>query len=229
MKSILLRKGKRGGRALIVGTVSTLAALRRVVRARSLPCDLVEVRLDAAGEETNQWLDALRATKSKVPVLLTVRSAAEGGGWQGSEKDRAGAYDAGLSWATAIDIEIGSAIAKKVAGTARRRGRTVIGSFHDFKGTPTVSAMRKIVAKGIAAGADIVKIATRVRAASDIRRLLELLWTNPGVPLCLIGMGAKGRKTRVLFPLVGSCLAYGYIDRSAAPGQLSCRELRQRL
>nr|URC24566.1 major capsid protein [Myoviridae environmental samples] len=48
-------------------------------------------------------------------------------------------------------------------------------------------------------------------------------------PLCVIGMGALAQKTRVAFSTQGSCLTYGFLDASTAPGQMSAAELTTRL
>jgi 3-dehydroquinate dehydratase len=42
-------------------------------------------------------------------------------------------------------------------------------------------------------------------------------------------MGRAWSKTRVLFATLGSCLAYGYLDRPTAPGQMSAAQLVRRL
>ena len=34
---------------------------------------------------------------------------------------------------------------------------------------------------------------------------------------------------RTLFPTLGSCLTYGYLDESAAPGQVAASELVEKL
>jgi 3-dehydroquinate dehydratase-1 len=77
--------------------------------------------------------------------------------------------------------------------------------------------------------ASIVKVSTQVNCADDedtLRFLLAQKWKRP---LCLIGMGAKWAHTRVSFPKLGSCLTYGYLDKPAAPGQMSAAELTLQL
>jgi 3-dehydroquinate dehydratase type I len=129
---------------------------------------------------------------------------------------------------SAVDIEARSPIFRAVAAAARRGRRLVIGSFHDFKRTPRAAVLGRIVRRARAGGADVVKIATFIRRASDVAVLEGLLRKSRG-PLCAIGMGPRGVRSRVSLACAGSCLVYGYVDRPAAPGQMSCRELGRRL
>ena len=43
------------------------------------------------------------------------------------------------------------------------------------------------------------------------------------------GADWRGAAARVRLARAGSCLTYGYVDRPAAPGQPSCRELARKL
>lgn len=214
----------------IVGTVASVAGLQRLVRLRNRSCDLVEVRADLMPEPPSVVLKhcaALRRTG--MPVLLTVRSRREGGQWKADESSRRALYRRGLAVADAVDLEIQSRLFRSVAGEARRRKRAVIGSFHDFKGTPGSETLRQIVRRGRARGADIVKIATRIRRAGDLEKLEGLLLERDAAPLCLIGMGRQGPAARIRLARAGSCLVYGYLDRPVAPGQIPCHELARRL
>ena len=42
-------------------------------------------------------------------------------------------------------------------------------------------------------------------------------------------MGEAWKQTRVLFPKLGSCLTYGFLDKPTAPGQMSAEELLRQL
>jgi 3-dehydroquinate dehydratase I len=214
----------------IVGAVTTAAGLRRILRLRRPPFDIVEVRLDLIGAEDESWLDLSRRISRRLPVILTIRSAAEGGKWAGPEWTRENLYRSGMEQGAAIDVEINSRIMKRVAAAARRAGKVVIGSFHDFKKTSGEAVLRAIVRRGRERGADVVKIATHIRRAADVAVLSSVLRRERGRgPVCVIGMGPRGAESRINLPREGSCLAYGYVDRTAAPGQFSCRELAKRL
>lgn len=222
-----IRLGTRplGTSPLVVGTVRTEEGWRRVVAARHVPCDVVELRLDGFSPRAS-WRPGLRCLAQRgVPVILTIRSAREGGQWSGSERDRQALYRSALADVAAIDVEIQARCFPTLAHAAHEAGRLVIGSFHDFSGTPTLSALRSIIQRGSARGADVVKIATRIRSRRDVERLLRLLQGTGPKPLCVIGMDAGYPETRLRLARAGSSLAYGYLDEAAAPGQSSAEEL----
>jgi 3-dehydroquinate dehydratase len=58
---------------------------------------------------------------------------------------------------------------------------------------------------------------------------VHLLKNNTSKSLCALAMGAMGPESRVLLPMAGSCLTYGYLDIANAPGQPSAEEIRAQL
>jgi 3-dehydroquinate dehydratase-1 len=68
---------------------------------------------------------------------------------------------------------------------------------------------------------------------SNALLLLNLTYalTQEGNLVATIGMGAVGRHLRVIAPLYGSVLTYGFIEgeEAVAPGQFSVKELRSML
>jgi 3-dehydroquinate dehydratase I len=213
----------------IVGCVATEAALRRYSKAPPPDCDWLEVRLDLVGFCGGQWANLCSDVQKRGrPVLLTIRSTREGGQWRGREADRLALYEAGLRSVSAVDMEIGAAALGKMAKAAHALGVRVVGSFHDFKGTPGRARLRTVESKGRRLGADIVKIATTVRTSADLSRLFALPAEATG-PICVLGMGDRGAISRVALPCAGSCLAYGALDAATAPGQPTCRQLAKDL
>jgi 3-dehydroquinate dehydratase-1 len=187
--------------------------------------DVAELRFDLFGtQNADAWLAAV-AEFAPVPVLATIRCAAEGGSWKGSEPDRLERYRALLERVDAVDVEIASPIAREVVAAARARGKLAIASFHDFAATPALAALEDVVARGRAAGADAVKIATAVARPADLRTLARVLLGHDDVGLIVIGMGEGGAASRVLFPALGSLLTYASLDAKTAPGQLELDEL----
>ena len=216
-----------------------LTALRR-------GADAVELRLDLFKPEEREatrvkaFVEALRE-EAKAGVILTNRSASEGGKFEGSEDERLSLLKEALeaSEADAVDVEYFAEPRKRaeIVASAKKMNATVIFSFHDFAGMPDAAELEHLALKMHAEGADIAKIAVTPETAEDALKLLELTLklkasnasrgaSEKGV--AFIGMGSVGRHLRVLAPIYGSALTYGFLEgeESVAPGQLSISELR---
>ena len=214
---------------LIVGCIGSESRLRRCAKKVPADCDLLEVRLDLTGLCGGDWVDLCAAIqKQGMPVLLTIRDESEGGEWRGREAERLSLYLAGLKSVFAVDVEIRAHALAILAQAAHRRGVKVVGSFHDFGGTPKLPHLREVETRGRKMGADVVKIVTMVKTPLDLAQLFALPAYAQG-PLCVMGMGEPGTVSRVALPCAGSCLVYGSLDKATAPGQLSCRELAKEL
>lgn len=218
---------------LVVGTsrpegLEPLAALP----ANERVADIIEARLDLALDLDLQRFHpaCMRLAETGTPVLATIRLVADGGRWT-DDSGRLPLYQAAMSGGACawVDIEVDSAIAGDVVASARQAGCRVVVSHHDFTATAGADALDAIVARAQRLGAHIVKIATRVDTLEDHDTLLELLRRRRGQPISVIGMGAEGRSLRGYLPVVGSRLAYGFMDAAVAPGQLSATELVRRL
>lgn len=218
-----------GKRPLIIGVITTFAEARAALRSRTRPYDILEWRLDLTGLSGSRWRQRCRdLEQSGARVLLTIRSAAEGGKWSGSDAERLALYRQGLAVVSMVDVEINSRILPEVVEVAHQTGKPVIGSFHDFSKTPPARVLAENISRGWKNGADVVKLATKLNAEKDLELLLKLIKSGTlRHPLCLIGMGPP--EARVALARAGSCFAYGFLGKSAAPGQVPCVELRRQL
>jgi 3-dehydroquinate dehydratase type I len=207
---------------LVVGVLSSLGG------DFPLAGDLVEVRLDKSGHPED-WLERCKAIEARgKPVLLTIRLRSEGGEWPGDNEDRLKLFEEGLRALSAVDVELSSVICARVAKQAEKLGKVCLVSHHDFERTPSLAELESIVERAQQNGA-IAKVATMIRNEADIEVLRALLAKKRKRPLCVIGMGDAWKQTRVLFTKLGSCLAYGYLDKPTAPGQVSAAELIRQL
>lgn len=215
----------------VVGTVSTGPALASIGSVHGLACDVIEIRYDLFGGDTETFVlqQARRLESQGIPVLFTCRLANEGGKWENDGAERLRLYEAALEVVSAVDVEYLSPQRERIAAAALARGKTPVVSFHDFARTPDRDALAAIVAATAADPRRIAKISTAVQTQDDIDTLQALLRQPWPMPLCVIGMGGLGAATRLHFPTIGSCLTYGYLDHSAAPGQLPCAELTAQL
>jgi 3-dehydroquinate dehydratase-1 len=195
----------------------TVAACLR--RLRGL--DFAEIRLDrmrvgAAGVKKifskNERLIACcrpggRSKKKRLGLLLT-------------------AVEAGAAYVD-LELEAGARFKERIVRTARSRNCRVIVSYHNFEKTPPRPELEETISRALAAGADIVKIACLVRSRRDSARLLGLL--DSKTPLIVVGMGEKGRLTRLLAPLLGGVFTYASLGagKETAEGQSDAISLRQ--
>ena len=220
--------------------------------------------LDAA-TATAQVLECLRGLREAIdgadaadgvdadtgaPVLLTCRTAAEGGR---AHLDDA-AYGAllrsvldGLAdWAperlpAAIDVEVQRGCLPQACTQAHGLGIGVVASFHDFEATPSDEVLEEVLARMACEGADLAKIAVWPTSADDVARLLGVCARATagagergglGVPVAAMSMGALGAVSRVA-PAFGSALTFAVVPdeqgqaRASAPGQLPIQDVRR--
>lgn len=183
--------------------------------------DAVELRLDLISDP----LSAIRAIRkaSAKPVIATNRLQAEGGKYQGSERERIELLVRASEYADFVDIELQAELRDEFLA---RVNKPAIVSYHDFQGMPEIDELGAILNRMRMAGAAIAKIAvTPTSLRDDLDLLGFLLDAESDLPLCIIAMGALGRHLRAVAPIYGSALTYAYVRESTAPGQMSLAEL----
>lgn len=210
----------------VVGILSSLKQADAVLAGPRPPCDLIELRLDRIGVDTEDWIECGKAVEAGgFPVIATLRIGEEGGNWAGPDTARRIVFLNALKHLSAIDIELRSALLPELAEEAERRERGLIVSHHDFKKTPQETELEDVIRRASVNNQTVVKIAAHIETEDDIARLKDLLGPQRPHPLCVIGMGEAGTPTRIEFPKLGSCLAYGHLGESTAPGQLPLEKL----
>ena len=213
--------------SVLVGTVHDLPSLRRARRLATLPAppDWLEIRLDATVPPPEAWSQLERR-----PLLLTVRSAAEGGKRRLSASERQRLFLDHLSHASHLDLEIASLQElRTVQAAARRAGVGVLASFHDFEGTPSVRRLTGLADRAVSAGAAVLKVATTTDDAAALARLLEFIGIERRLPISAMGMGRLGRVSRLALAAAGSILNYVSLGPPAATGQWPAALFRRRL
>ncbi len=204
-------------------TDRTPLSVLRKARARGLA--LLEARVDLFDDsDTRNVANVLQRAGTVLPVLVTPRWSEQGGHFAGDEQERLAVYRALLPLAAAVDVELDAPIRAEVVRAARRARRPVVLSHHDFAATPSAGALDRIVRRSHRAGADITKIAVELPDDEACARLAALFARHPGERLVVIGMGPHGKKTRVLFPALGSLFSFVSLGRATAPGQLELDE-----
>jgi 3-dehydroquinate dehydratase/shikimate dehydrogenase len=202
-------------RLCVTVTADTTAELRARRDAAAVDADLVELRLDSVEDP-----DVAGALQGRTcPVILTCRAAWEGGRFAGHEDERrrilASAVDSDAEY---VDLEWKGGFANLIA---RRQGRGIVLSTHDFNGLP---ADLPGIARAMAgSGAEFVKIAAAVtRLDQNVNLLAVSRQLTPGRSIVL-GMGEAGLVTRVCAARFGS--AWSYAGAAVAPGQVTPRRM----
>lgn len=217
----------------IAGVIAGGLSLASVKKAVRLGADIIELRVDTFAKLERDparlagVLARIRSDKAagRVPLLLTIRSFKEGGKARMTEAERLTLFTALMPFADLVDIELSSSrLLKDVVNLSKKNGAGLIVSYHNFTSTPGVSALRQIIRKGRAAGADYVKIAANAPERASLRRLAGLLIAEDG--LIVIAMGDYGKPSRLFFPLLGSLVIYGSVTAATAPGQMTVAAIR---
>lgn len=211
----------------VVATSHTLRGLRMAADLRSGDgVDLVEVRLDCLSRHTRLLPQMLR--RIKLPLILTARHPEEGGAACLSARARGELLEKFMPFASMIDIELRSAAQLLgVLNMAKKRLVEVIVSTHHFSRTPSEALLRRKVRAGSVLGASIVKIAATLRDARDLATLINVQASCDKA--ATMGMGPLGKASRLVLPLAGAHLVYGYLDRPQVEGQWPAELLAERL
>ena len=182
------------------------------------------------------------------PLLLTCRTAAEGGRARLDDTAYAALLRSVLDGLTdwtperrpaAIDVEVQRGCLPQICAQAHALDIDVVASFHDFEATPADEALEEVLARMAREGADLAKIAVWPTTADDVARLLGVCaratagaGTGLGVPVAAMSMGALGAVSRVA-PAFGSALTFAVVPdgqgqaRASAPGQLPLQDVRR--
>lgn len=234
----------RRERQLVIATALTDGApsgqARQARLAQQQGAGAAELRVDLLADpaQVRAALDAVRAALEampgacRLPLLLTYRSATEGGKGaghgQGYEDYLASLLQLGLPVA-AVDIEMACPASKALVAEAKAGGYDVVGSCHDFTATPSAAQITQKLAQITAVGADITKVAYMPRNAQDVAALRhaahDFAGAYPHQPLIAISMGQLGAPSRT--DLV-NCLTFATIADGAAsaPGQATIAYVR---
>lgn len=202
--------------------------------------DIVEIRSDAfdnlsRSEHLELVNEACRAL-SDIPIIYTYRTSHEGGS---GSKSYAEYKDLLMDVITKCDIDIvdiefmaGDRLVSEIVNHAGENGKTVLLSHHNFKETPRIEEMQKLLYKMHSAGGEILKLAFLPKDADDVVNMLKIVKIAReaiGNKVIGISMGEMGKMTRLAGGEFGSCLTYGYISKNSAPGQVHASRIKDAL
>lgn len=211
-----------GGAPRVVMAVRDDAPPEEVDAAIQAGVDILELRIDAFSRKDPDHVLGVVESLKAYPLLATIRSKNEGGGWEGPEEDRAALFEAVLPHVQAVDVELSSReIVERVMRGAKKADCLCIGSYHNFAETPVMPRLRAAVNDGKDLGADVVKIAAHCGSIADVRTLAQATVECRDRHVAIIGMGPMGMLSRIFFPALGSLLTYTFLGEATAPGQLT--------
>lgn len=232
-------KARLNGKSGVVGTISTSQGLQMLHRrdVSNMPIRWVEVRLDAllaAGVPFEKIEEACKHSKWK--LLMTARSAKEGGKFKWKKNERNRLIEILLPYVDAIDLELKEIdsfldLLKKI----QKSRHTLILSSHFFNHPfgkkeeniwcKHLNAFEKIKKVHRIKNRLIYKIAARSDTQDELKLLAKFLMRRECDPksrslsLAVMGMGKWAQASRMALSILGSELVYGYLDKPAASGQ----------
>ena len=182
---------------------------------------MIELRLDLIKVPPSELLPLI---PGNLETIITCRRGVY------SEEERTDLLKAGMKLgASYVDLEIETPAGQMEAmiRAARQAGTRVIVSYHNFKRTADREDLESMMIACYERGGEIAKIATQVNAPEDVRTLLSL-YDLPGKKV-ILGMGPKGRITRVMGPYLGAAFTFAStgVGGETAPGQLTVQQLNE--
>lgn len=200
-------------------------SIKNLDEISSIPAYLegIELRLDLFPILN---LDLIKAALEKrtLPILLTLRSASQGGKFQGSEIERQKTILSLLELKPDFfDLECDMDPIFLESTLKRYPETKFVLSYHNF--IETEEDLESIYTKMKKYKAHSYKIANMAKSSNDALRALVFLQKHDD--LSMICMGEKGSFARVLGFAFGNQMNYACLDENAkvAPGQLSVLEL----
>ena len=199
--------------------------------------DIIEWRMDwyeqiTSWEQTSRVLKELADICENVILLCTFRSKKQGGEQEITEQDYIELLQktAESGYADMLDVEVFElSDAKAVLACLHRSPICLIASQHYFSHTPENEVMEKELADMRKMGADIGKLAVMPKKNTDVLRLLEATArvkdNAPEYPVVTMAMGVMGMISRISGQVFGSCITFGAVEKTSAPGQLPLEEV----
>jgi 3-dehydroquinate dehydratase-1 len=190
--------------------------------------ELAEIRLDGADLSPNE---IRRIFTLHANLIATFRPKVGDDALEKRKMALLTAVEAGAAYVD-IEIEAGAEYKKEIVQTARQHECQVILSYHNYENTPSKKHLETIIEQCFSQGADIAKIACQVHSEADSARILSL-YDYPGQlhqgKITAIGMGEKGKITRLAAPLLGAPFTYASqsTGKETAPGQLDKETLEK--
>lgn len=197
--------------------------LREMIACPPAGATLVEVRADLLPPSCS-GKELVRA--SVLPVVVTLRSRAEGGQGPEDRASRHAFYREAVSWGAAFyDLE--AERDRQLVGDVIPKEKVILSQHWDH----TPADLEERVAQLLSLGTRFVKVVPTARSWADVMVVLRLAQalsrgSNGHKRGIVFAQGEAGVATRLLAPFMAAPVAYGAWDEAqrVAPGQLSVAE-----
>lgn len=214
---------------MLFGSASLMAQARK---AKAQGADLIELRMDSLSPaDRGRIADVVKDVQkaSKLPILATARRPEEQGSSKGvyniSDGERVLLYSQVAPWVEMLDVEIENPAVRAVVSIAQRFGVNTVLSYHDFSSVPDLKKMKQLASKFKSLKGDIFKVAGMPKDRFGTAAFLKNCLAFHPLRRIFIAMGAAGQISRVAGFCFGSCLSYGSVSQSSAPGQIPLGDL----
>lgn len=214
-----------GGIPLVAVPLSDAVTDGELIGAEADGLDVAELRIDLFSSIDPAHVAGQVRRFAAFPTVATIRSAAEGGSWEGSDEARLSLFERVMTLVDGVDVELSSTgIVADVVALARAQDKVVIVSSHDFGGTPPIEELADRARQAHSIGADHVKVATTATSVDDVRTLARFTLDHLEMRPIVVAMGPHAPASRVLLPLLGSRLTYASVGPPVVSGQMSLTE-----
>lgn len=216
--------------------------LQQAAKALSRKPDCMELRIDyfldvADIDKVLHVLRCLRDTIGETVLLFTFRSDKEGGEQAITVADYRNLCErvCQSGFIDLLDVEafMQEGLLADMSEFAHTNGVYVVGSNHDFDGTPEEQEIVKRLQQMDDEGADFPKIAVTPQKERDVLTLLSatLKYYEMGgeKPVITMSMKDMGMLSRIAGETFGSSLTFAVIDETSAPGQLPFDRVKEML
>jgi 3-dehydroquinate dehydratase I len=242
LKGIVLKNTKNRFGARIIGIVTPTNRNDPAAWEVLENCDIAEFRADLW--EPDQIISEVQSFREEcmqkfghaLETIFTLRLKSDGGAWPNEmAMNREKIWLAlGLHKPKAIfewiDIEVENLpkLSQEMTSALQQRRVKLLASHHNMHTTYSAIDLDSLGHKLLNTGAEGIKLAVTCNQRDQILDLMAFAKkiARLNSHACVLSMGGIGRATRVLAPLLGCPLTYGYLCGGAvAPGQLSVSEM----
>lgn len=208
-------------------------------KVKDMDIDLMEWRADWYEdvfdyEKVKAVLQQIRDILEDIPILFTFRTKKEGGNRavSGEMYIEVNKKVCDMGIADMIDVEMfsGEEIIQEIISYAHEKNVIVVGSNHDFGGTPSKKQIITRLQLMQHFRADIIKIAVMPKNKEDVIALLlateEMVSKHAKCPVVSMSMSKLGVISRVSGELFGSAITFASAGIASAPGQIRVESMK---